>query len=311
MNNKPNTIRGYTFAAISAITYGINPLCALPLYQSGMSVPSVLFYRYLIATIILALLMIHKRQSFAIKFKELPFLIFAGLLFAFSSLFLFESYNYMDTGIASTLLFVYPVIVTLIMGTIYHEKIPLLTILSIIIAFIGITLLYHTDDNGTLSFIGIACVVLSSLSYAIYMILINKSRLQRFSTLKLSFYALLFGMSIFVFKLNFLSDIDPIKPSFITYTSLIGLSIFPTIISLITMTIAIHDIGSVPVSIMGALEPLTALLFGIMVFDETLTLANSFGIMLIIIAVSLIVASKSIILFTKKIIQNHHIIKKS
>lgn len=306
-SNNRNITRGYIFGAISAITYGLNPLCALPLYHSGMSVSSVLFYRYLIACTLLAAIMLGKKESFSIRLNQLPFLIAAGLLFAFSSLFLFESYNYMDVGIASTLLFVYPIMVTIIMTTVYHEKISAITIISIVTALLGITLLYHTDGNGTLSTIGIICVILSALSYAIYMVGVNKSRLRHFSTTKLSFYALLFGMSVFIIKLDFLSDIDPIQPSPITWSSLIGLSIFPTIISLITMTIAIHDIGSIPVSIMGALEPLTALLFGTLIFGETLTTANMIGITLIIVAVTLTVAAKPIIQQTRKYIDKYRI----
>ncbi len=306
-SNNRSTTRGYIFGAISAITYGLNPLCALPLYHSGMSVSSVLFYRYLIACTLLATIMLCKKESFSIRLNQLPFLIAAGLLFAFLSLFLFESYNHMDVGIASTLLFVYPIMVTIIMTTVYHEKISAITIISIVTALLGITLLYHTDGNGTLSTIGIICVILSSLSYAIYMVGVNKSRLRHFSTTKLSFYALLFGLSVFIIKLDFLSDIDPIQPSSITWASLIGLSIFPTIISLITMTIAIHDIGSIPVSIMGALEPLTALLFGTLIFGETLTTANMIGITLIIVAVTLTVAAKPIIRQTRKYIDKHRI----
>lgn len=299
--------RGYIFGAISAITYGLNPLCALPLYESGLSVSSVLCYRYATAIVLLALLMIYRGESFAVKKQELPFLFCAGMLFAFSSLFLFESYNHMDVGIASTLLFVYPIIVTIIMVSVYHEKVSILTICSIAIALLGIGLLYRTDGDGTLSTIGIICVVASSLSYAFYMVLVNKSRLQYFSTTKLSFYALLFGILVFVVKLDFLTEIDPMKPELVPWLCLIGLSIFPTIISLITMTIAIHDIGSIPVSILGALEPLTALVFGIFIFGEKITTANAFGIALIIIAVTLIVVAKPLIEYMRKCFNNHSV----
>lgn len=299
--------RGYILGAISAITYGINPLCALPLYDSGLSVSSVLCYRYVTAVVLLALLMIYRRESFAIELKDLPHLIIAGLLFAFSSLFLFESYNHMDVGIASTLLFVYPIIVTIIMVTVYHEKISILTIISILVAILGIALLYRTEGNGTLSTIGILCVVASSLSYALYMVLVNKSRLQYFSTIKLSFYALLFGLSVFVVKLDFLTDIDPMQPLLVPWLCLIGLSVFPTIISLVTMTIAIHDIGSIPVSILGALEPLTALIFGIFVFGEKITPTNGLGILLIIAAVTLIVVAKPLIHWFCKRVKNHRV----
>lgn len=309
MIDNSHRTRGYVMGAISAITYGLNPLCALPLYDSGLSVSSVLFYRYATAVVLLAVLMWYRRESFRISLHEVPFLVCAGLLFAFSSLFLFESYNHMDVGIASTLLFIYPIIVTLIMVTVYQEKISLLTIATIIIALFGIGLLYHTEGGGTLSVIGIVCVALSSLSYAFYMVLVNKSRLRYFSTTKLSLYALLFGMIVFIIKLDFFVELDPMKPEFLPWVCLVGLSIFPTIISLITMTIAIHDIGSIPVSILGALEPVTALIFGIFVFDEKLTLANVLGVLLILIAVTLLIVAKPLIKYVSKGIKNHRVIK--
>ena len=139
------------------------------------------------------------------------------------------------------------------------------------------------------------------------MVLVNKSRLQYFSTIKLSFYALLFGLSVFVVKLDFLTDIDPMQPLLVPWLCLIGLSVFPTIISLVTMTIAIHDIGSIPVSILGALEPLTALIFGIFVFGEKITPTNGIGILLIIAAVTLIVVAKPLIHWFCKRVKNHRV----
>lgn len=292
--------RGYILGSIAAITYGMNPLCALPLYDAGLNVASVLFYRYATAAVLLALLMLYRGESFRIRPSDLPFLISAGLLFAFSSLFLFESYNYMDVGIASTLLFIYPVFVTVIMATVYHERVTPLTVTSIIIALSGIALLYRTDGDGTLSLIGILLVVMSSLSYAIYMVGVNKSRLRHYPTAKLSFYALVFGITVFIVKLDFLQQIDPIPAQTVPWLCIIGLSIFPTIISLITMTIAIHDIGSVPVAVLGALEPLTALLFGIAIFGETVTPTNAIGIALIIIAVTLITVARPLINICRK-----------
>ncbi len=284
--------RGYIFGAISSIAYGINPLCAKPLTAAGLNVSSILFYRYATAIVLLTLIMLYRKERFAITKKELLILIVAGVLFAFSSLFLFESYNHMDSGIASTILFVYPIFVTAIMVTIFHEKISVITICSILIALTGIALLYQTDGNGTLSTIGIICVMLSAISYALYMIIVNKSRMRNFSTTKLSFYALLFGIFVFIIKLDFLTNITPMKPVPILWLCLIGLSVFPTVISLITMTIAIKDIGSVSTSILGALEPLTALLFGVVIFGEKLTYANAVGIILIITAVILLIIAK-------------------
>lgn len=103
-----NKTKGFIYGAIAAASYGMNPLFALPLYAAGMSVDTVLFYRYFFATIVLGILMKMQHQSFALHKADVLPLVIMGLLFSFSSLLLFMSYNYMDAGIASTILFVYP-----------------------------------------------------------------------------------------------------------------------------------------------------------------------------------------------------------
>ena len=108
MNNKT---KGFIYGAIAAASYGMNPLFALPLYAAGMSVDTVLFYRYAFAVIVLGVLMKLQGQSFTLRKADILPLVIMGLLFSFSSLLLFMSYNYMDAGIASTILFVYPVMV--------------------------------------------------------------------------------------------------------------------------------------------------------------------------------------------------------
>lgn len=100
----------------------MNPLFALPLYKEGLSADSVLFYRYSMAVAMLGVIMKFTKQSFALKRRELLPLVIGGLLFSGSSLFLFLSYRHMDAGIASTILFVYPVMVAVIMALFFHEK---------------------------------------------------------------------------------------------------------------------------------------------------------------------------------------------
>lgn len=111
-----NKTKGYTLACVAAATYGLNPLFALPLYADGMTADSVLFWRYIVAVPLLAAMIMFRRRSFAVTGRQTVQLIVLGLLVAVSSLTLFMSYNYMDVGLASTILFVYPIMVALIMG---------------------------------------------------------------------------------------------------------------------------------------------------------------------------------------------------
>lgn len=285
--------KGFLYGAIAAASYGMNPLFTLPLYAAGMSVDSVLFYRYLFAVIVLGILMKLQKQSFALKKTDILPLVIMGLLFSFSSLFLFMSYNYMDAGIASTILFVYPVMVAVIMGVFFKEKISLITMFSILLALSGIALLYQGDGNRPLSTMGILLVLLSSLSYAIYIVGVNRSSLSSLPTIKLTFYAILFGLSIYVVRLNFCTDLQAV-PSGWLWADTLALAILPTALSMICIAQAIHYIGSTPTAILGALEPVTALFFGVLLFHETLTPRLIVGILMILIAVTLIFTGKTL-----------------
>lgn len=291
MNNKT---KGFIYGAIAAASYGMNPLFALPLYAAGMSVDTVLFYRYFFAVIVLGILMKAQGQSFALRRTDILPLVIMGLLVSFSSLLLFMSYNYMDAGIASTILFVYPVMVAVIMGVFFKEKISLITTFSILLALSGIAILYQGDGNKPLSTLGIMLVLLSSLSYAIYIVGVNRSSLKKLPTTKLTFYAILFGLSVYVVRLNFCMDLQLI-PSAWLWADTLALAILPTVISFICTALAIHYIGSTPTAILGALEPVTALFFGILLFHEKLTPRLMIGILMIITAVTLIIIGQSLI----------------
>ena len=285
--------KGYILGSIAAASYGMNPLFALPLYKAGMDPDSVLFFRYLFAIPLLGIMIKARGRSFKIQRKETFPLIIMGLLVALSSLTLFLSYNYMDAGIASTLLFVYPIMVALIMAMVFKEKLALQTIVCMLLALGGIGLLYKSEDGSTLSLIGTLLVFASSLSYAIYIVGINQTSLKNVATLKVTFYVLLFGLSLFVARLLY-SGVLNTPDQWYLWANLLALAVFPTAISFLCTTGAIQYIGSTPTAILGALEPLTAVFFGVTVFGESLTLRLCCGIILIILAVTLIIAGSNV-----------------
>ena len=285
--------KGYILGSIAAASYGMNPLFALPLYKAGMDPDSVLFFRYLFAIPLLGIMIKARGRSFKIQRKETFPLIIMGLLVALSSLPLFLSYNYMAAGIASTLLFVYPIMVALIMAMVFKEKLALQTIVCMLLALGGIGLLYKSEDGSTLSLIGTLLVFASSLSYAIYIVGINQTSLKNVATLKVTFYVLLFGLSLFVARLLY-SGVLNTPDQWYLWANLLALAVFPTAISFLCTTGAIQYIGSTPTAILGALEPVTAIFFGIAVFGESLTVRESFGLVMIIIAVTFVIAGGNI-----------------
>lgn len=286
--------KGCLFGTVAAVTYGMNPLFALPLYQEGISADSLLFYRYLLALVLLGTFMKLRGKSLALRWQEVPALVTAGVLVACSSLFLFLAYQRMDAGIASTLLFVYPVMVAVIMAVFFREKITAVTVGSILLALGGIALLYKGGDGMPLNTVGIVLVMLSALSYAIYIVAVRHSRLGSIPGEKLTFYAFLFTLPLFLVRLKFGLALQPL-PSWNALGCVAALAVVTTVISFLCTALAVRYVGATPTAILGAFEPVTAVFFGVTVFGEQLTPRAVFGIVLIIIAVMLIILGKPLL----------------
>lgn len=290
-------LKGYLLGIIAAATYGMNPLFALPLYEAGMNPDSVLLLRYLVAIPILGIMLLWRGRNFRLKRRELPPIISLGLLFSLSSLTLFQSYNYMDAGIASTLLFIYPILVAIIMATLFKERLSKQTILCIIVTLCGIALLYSNDDGSTLSLMGVMLVFASAISYAIYIVGINKTSLRNVATLKISFYVLTFGSLLFLSRLIVTHDFQiPSTDEWRLWINILCLAVFPTVLSLVCTTKAIQYIGATPTAILGALEPVTAVVIGVSVFGEVITSRIAIGLLLIIISVTFVISDGNITL---------------
>lgn len=289
------TFKGYFLGTVAAASYGLNPLFALPLYSQGLNPDSVLLWRYLFAVPMMAAMIVGRGRSFRFE-RPLAWPIFgSGVLMALSSLFLFMSYQFMDASIASTMLFVYPLMVAVIMAVFFHERITLSTTVCILAALGGIGLLFKGDDGSTLSIAGTIVVMASSLSYAIYIVAVNRPGLRRVPTVNLIFYVLVIGAVLFGTKIALTPGGRLVMPQdWLGWGCIVGLALFPTVISFFCTTAAIQYIGPTPTAILGALEPATAVVVGVCVFHEQLTARDWTGLVLIIAAVSLVVAGGSI-----------------
>ena len=287
-----SALKGFFFAALSAICYGTNPLGALHLYAQNYSPETVLFYRFFTAALLLLAVMLAKGSRFKITLRECGALVAFGFLFAVSSLTYYASFKYMDAGLASTLLFLYPLEVSVLMAVFFKEKIKLLTMISIAISMIGVALLYHGGDGATLSTVGLALVFVSSLTYAVYMVMAKGIDLQM-GSVKMTFYAISFCLFfLLIYSVTFGSGLPPVFTRASSWGWGFMLGAVPTVLSLIFMVKAVKSIGSTPTAILGALEPVTAVTIGVLVFGEILTGRLIVGIALILGSVVLIAAKK-------------------
>lgn len=285
--------QGYALGVLAAASYGTNPLFALPLLGAGIDAFSVLFLRYFFAIPMLALMMVARGRGFGLRKSQVLPLIVLGLLMAASSLTLYVSYAYIGAAIASTLLFVYPILVTIIMAAMFHERITWLTVVCIALATTGIALLYRGDDGVVLSPYGLLLVFLSALSYAIYLVAVNRGQMRDIPTLKLTLYVIVFGLFLFAFRFQ-PSTFAILNERPLLWVAAVSMALFPTAFSLLCTSAAIQKVGSTPVAILGAMEPVTAVAIAILIFDEPLTLRLAIGMSLVIMSVTFIIAGGSV-----------------
>lgn len=284
-------LRGYIFAIISAVSFGLIPIFILPIKKVEFSIDTTLFYRFFFSVLMVGSCLVFRKENFKVNIREASILLVLGLFYAFSSDFLFLGYDYLSAGIASTALFIYPVLVALIMFFVYKEKMSKLSAFSLALAFLGVLILCLKEGELNINFTGLGIVLLSSLCYALYMVIVNKARLP-ISGFKLSFYSMLFT-SLYYFGKVIAKDESLIVPNVQLLINFIIFAFVTTLISSLTLVYAIKIIGSTPTAILGALEPIIAVLISVLMFGEHFTINLLIGIILILSGVILNIISES------------------
>ncbi len=285
------TLSGLLCGIFAAVCYGTNPFGALSLYKLGFNIGSVLVSRFGFAFMLLAICMFVAGERFRISLKAFSVLASLGLLFSCSSFSMFLSFQFMDAGIASTLLFIYPIFVAIMMGVFFHERIRWFTITSIILALMGVAMLYQSEGGETLSGKGIALVMLAALCDASYVVILNRSHLEM-SAVKLNFYVLLVCFIANIGFLLYQQEPMMFPNSVASISYIIWLAIVPSSLAAVLQVHAVHRVGSTITAILGSLEPLTAVLIGIALFQESFSIRKGLGILLILSAVTLLAASQ-------------------
>ena len=287
-----NAMIGYPAGIITGITYGLNPLFGLPLMKEGASVEAILFFRYGIAVLILGAFLLLTKQTFKVSLKQAGILLVLGLLYTASSIFLFEAYNYIASGLATTLIFLYPVLVALIM--VFLRVVPSWQVwLAIVATFFGVIIMTQNGDSQAINPIGVLLSLGSATVYAFFIVIINRSKaIGSISNSLLTFYSLMVGAFIFLGK-NLLSD-APITTGIEgwgAWMNLVGLALLPTVVSTASLAIATRNIGATKASVLGVFEPITAILVGTVFLGEVLTTNIIVGILLAMGAVTFMIVS--------------------
>lgn len=288
--NNMNKVHGFAAAIISAAAFGLIPLFSIPVLTTGISPAGVLVYRFGFGSLILLVLLMMQRQNIHLGFGESLHLTLLSLCYSMSAIFLLEGYHYLSSGIATVLMFSYPVWTAILMMLFRGEKAAPTTFIAIGCAIGGVCFLSGIDKGiGNISLVGIGLELLSGLSYSVYMVTYPIMKIRNIPTLKVNFYIFFFTTLLLMLYAVFTTGYIPMMKTGSNFINLFLLGLVPTVVSNITLIQALRNIGSTLVAILGAFEPLTAMCIGIIVFKEPFTKNTAIGFILILTAVTLLI----------------------
>lgn len=280
------TSKGYLYGILSAVFYGTIPIFTVPVYHTGLSPEMVLFYRYIISGVMLSAMIGFRRQSFRLTGAQWLASLISGQLMGISSLLLFLAYDRMDSGIAATILFVYPAMVAGLMAVLYRERLSVVVLLGMLMAMLGVMMLSVGETGGVVTIDGVLLVLAAAATYAVYFVYLNKSPMRQLTGEQVTFFAILFGTPVFLIYALLSHEGMQLPTHPWIWCNISGLALISTVLSFVLMTRAINMVGPTRTAILGALEPLTALFTGVCFLHETLTLRIVIGAFLILLAVT-------------------------
>lgn len=288
-----NRIKGILYAAVSSSTFGLAPFFSLTLLLAGFSAFEVLSYRWGVATIALTLFGWCSGCSFRLEKKDFLVVLLLSLLRAVTSFSLLIAYQNIATGVASTIHFMYPLAVSLVMMYFFQEKKSLWVMFAVFMSLLGAALLSSGGleaKNGD-TIVGLVAACVSVFSYAGYIVGVRMTRAVRINSTVLTCYVMGLGTVLYFIGALTTSGLRLVADGY-TWLIILGLALPATAISNITLVRAIKYAGPTLTSILGAMEPLTAVVIGVFVFKELFTLNSAIGIILILLAVSVVIFRK-------------------
>ncbi len=284
-------LKGLLYAALSSSTFGLAPFFTLSLIYAGYSSFEALSYRWGIASIFLVVAGIIGGAKFRISRKDFLTVFWLSLFRATTSFTLVIAYQNIASGAASIIHFLYPVAVAFMMMFLFKEQKSKSVILAIVVAVGGAVLLSLGDVGGRHAgnhVLGFVCAAISVFSYAGYIVGVRKSRAVDMPSVPLTCYVMGLGAVFFIIG-GWLTGGVRVETNPHIWLYIAGLSLVATAISNISLVQGIKLAGPTLTSILGAMEPLTAVVIGVIAFGEAFTAYTAVGIVLIIAAVLIVI----------------------
>jgi drug/metabolite transporter (DMT)-like permease len=282
---------GIIFALLSSAAFGFMPIFAKLMYSNGINTLTIISFRFLLAAFILLIYFLVTSTSFKVNKHQLLILTLVGVLgYTSTGLTLFYSYNYLSVGLATTMHFIYPAAVIILNYLVYKEPFNKYKLAALIISLAGVYILVGIKARG-INFAGSMLAILSGFTYAGCVIGMNNKEVKKIDTLVTVFYfSLTAGLTLFLFTLVANNLYFPINAY--NLSSIIGIALISTIVSIGLFVKALKIIGAASTSILGTFEPIVSIIMGIILFNESITITLVTGTTLILSSVVILAREK-------------------
>ncbi|MFD3156176.1 DMT family transporter [Haloimpatiens sp. FM7330] len=291
MNNSKQ-MKGILYLVLSASSFGIMPVLAKLAYKQSINTYGLLFLRFLFATIMLGIYLLKNNISFKITIKQFLLIMFISIFgYSLTSITLFSSYNYISVGLATMILYTYPVIVTILSFILYKERVDKEKIISLLFCLLGVyTLVSIKNTNFNMK--GILLAFLASLFFSLYVIGVSNKLIEKIDSYVITFYMSMIA-NVVVLLIGIGTKSLKLTINFYSFICIVLLAFISTIVALMTFIKGVKIVGPSKASIFSTLEPIVSLILGIIVLREPLTVNIIIGSILIVLSISILFRKSS------------------
>lgn len=283
---------GVIFIILSAIGFSAKAVMIKLAYAYKVDATTLLFLRMAFATPFFLVVGIYKSKSEVSNLSYLDWIYVALLGFLgyyLSSILDFMGLEYISAGMERLILFIYPTIVVVLSAFLLKNKVREREILSLLITYIGIAIVFFTDkvEKTDHIYLGALLIFLCAFTYAAYLIgsgkMIPKIGASRFTA-----YAMLVACLSISLHFLFTHSLDNLKLPLEVYALSFGMAIISTVMPTFLLSQGIKRIGSGTASIIGTIGPVSTILLAWIFLGETLNLLQFLGTAFVIAGVFIV-----------------------
>lgn len=289
---KTDHAKGLFYGLFASVTFGFLPLFSLSLMSRGITVSSLLFYRFVFAALIMGAVILVRRVDLRVSARQFFILLLLAAMYVTSATGLVHSYAYIPSGVATTIHFIYPVIVTATMIFVFHERRSRTIFTAMGMAIAGVALLCWSSDGQPLDTRGVLWAASTVFWYASYLIIVNRTSVSRLQSMSMMFYIFVLGAALFALTTLAEGGLQPLSTGF-DWGMILAVAVLSTVIPNLALLKAVKNAGPVVTSILGSAEPLTAMTIGVLWLGEGFSLRTLAGFAMVVGAVVLVILNKN------------------